>query len=361
MATMGHDVAQIRPLLRHLMQRADPIPQFELEVPLSIEAFFREYLVRRGCRKSYLTRCELFETLRGIRALKNPSGLRSALSGIAIERVKEITALSKFTEISETCCTIERITYEISGHLGADRNEFCSSTELLFRLSIYLQYYPTEIGRIVNGRDFSTYLKNLPAFKSDFDAICGILQRAPIPTHSFAMCEIAFGLITRAFDFTVFRKNRTKFGRFDDRACERMTTDGEALINDQMQDFVEKDAWMAERTSELSTRPDILFVMHLAGLESNPLRKVREFDRGLRLIRAFYMEGAPSGVTLGEDQLLPLSLIGLMLANPPFLVSNIAYINEFCQFAFLQSMVVSVSAKLAAIMQLVLGSSAPVI
>jgi hypothetical protein len=141
--------------------------------------------------------------------------------------------------------------------------------------------------------------------------------------------------------------------------AECLRADKAGLASAQIQPFLRKYPWVPDRLRELERREDILNGLRMAALESNLLRKFREFDRWLRAGVMFFHEKAPPTDIWGQDEFMPLQLSVCIVANPPFLVSNCAYVRDFCNLDFLHDMALAMMSVLCGIARTVFGAKAP--
>jgi hypothetical protein len=81
---------------------------------------------------------------------------------------------------------------------------------------------------------------------------------------------------------------------------------------------------------KLKVHPELLDALVVAGLESSPTHKLREWGRALVLVRRYFFDRFPPSAELGEDELLPATIAYVVIANPPALASNLAYFTQFC-------------------------------
>jgi hypothetical protein len=92
----------------------------------------------------------------------------------------------------------------------------------------------------------------------------------------------------------------------------------------------DKQTWLREHAEKLQEKEDMLEVFRNAALESSPQRKLNEMGRGLELARVFFSQACPPTTELGADEFTPIMIAYVIQANPPFLLSNLVYIIEFC-------------------------------
>jgi hypothetical protein len=81
----------------------------------------------------------------------------------------------------------------------------------------------------------------------------------------------------------------------------------------------------------LARQDRLVAMLRAAGTESTPLRKLRAFGNALNAWWAFFVSGLPPTFEYGADEITPCKVSFVIVAQVPFLASNVAYLKEFCQ------------------------------
>jgi hypothetical protein len=68
----------------------------------------------------------------------------------------------------------------------------------------------------------------------------------------------------------------------------------------------------------------------MAFVVSNPICKLQEIYRGIILVRNFFSSNFPCNMELDEDDYLAILTSYFYLVNPPYIVSNLIFLCEFC-------------------------------
>jgi hypothetical protein len=219
---------------------------------------------------------------------------------------------------------------------------------------------------IVAKKTFKNYAKDPAKFKADWTAVHDVVATEPAVLNlrvnggtdqreNYPMFRFMFGIVSRSFDFEDFRRNWSKYKKMDDRVSATLQSDRDTLVAEQIQIFVAKYPWITARFNELANREDILGGLRAAALESNLLRKFREFSHWILLGIAFVQEKAPATHVWGQDERLPLSVAVCVLANPPYVVSNCQYIRDLCDFKFMRDLTIATMSVLCAVVIGALG------
>jgi hypothetical protein len=350
------------PDLRHLLQAADPVPKFVGDVKISVRDFFTEYLVRRGSRETRQKRNKIFNDIQKGRVFTN-TGLAlisSTLPDVVLDRKKEIRALSAFTIIRARFDELHHRSRAISGDLAICDGDGIGFTEKVFRVYIAETYFRSKLDAALRKSDFRAYCKNPAQFHKDLQAVTQILKAGPEALGGVGVEETAFAIVTRLFDLEEYRRTRPKpFASFDDLLHQRIERERATLVASNMASLRSKEAWLNDRDMELEQKDEILSILRAAATESNPLSKVRGFQQGILLIKAFVQAEAPPGEELGEDQFLPVTLVGCIFANPLYIVSNCAFLKDFCLDPSFQGEMTLMFSRLSELARQVLGEKAP--
>jgi hypothetical protein len=142
--------------------------------------------------------------------------------------------------------------------------------------------------------------------------------------------EVVYGYCTARFEFEKYRRARADCARLDDALTALIEAQREILISGL---FPAKIAWVEEKVRLLAGKEQLVSAFLQAFRESGPLRKVGEVSRIIADVRKFVVTEGPRDVELGQDELLPAVVAFVYLVNPPAIVSNLLYLNEFCHSA----------------------------
>jgi hypothetical protein len=159
-----------------------------------------------------------------------------------------------------------------------------------------------------------------------------LIQGAPSQTIASAI----YGYLTREVSFEGFQKQHPEFHALDMQLSEMFQISFKKLCDDLFPFKGEdtggwnKNKWMREHMEKLRGYDECFDILKFAAIESAPIQKLLAFGRAFRFVRTFYIENFPPSKQLGEDELLPGVIGFIILGNPPAIVSNLAFICEFC-------------------------------
>jgi hypothetical protein len=322
-ATMTVDHLRVEAALRHLLQDADPIPLFK-RVPdgLTIRDFFRQYLLRRGPRETLTRR---YDNLMAIEwksvVFSDEKKLRGALAGAPLERRKEIRALSAFTRLWETFAQTNKETQSARD----------SIQQLFYSYPVFRwcdKFAPSPL---------PPYVRNPALLIPDFFKLKDRWTAEPLFTAPQPLIsEIIYAYLTRTLSFDVFVKSKPDLEAMDRELYDCFKRKSETLCNElfpvtaTVPGHWNKNKWLRERLELMKSRPEFFDRLRFAAVESAPFHKLQEFGKAFRLIRRYVAENFPPSKDLGEDELLPVQIASVILANPPGLASNLGFICEFC-------------------------------
>jgi hypothetical protein len=148
--------------------------------------------------------------------------------------------------------------------------------------------------------------------------------------------EMVYAFLARELSFEVFRRSMPQIQRLDRELGELFGRSADALCDDLFPVAPgppgrwDKNQWLRDRVRRLTARPEFFERLRFAAAESAPIRKLREFGRAFAMVRKDFIENFPPSKDLGEDELLPAQIACVIVANPPALASNLAFICEFC-------------------------------
>jgi hypothetical protein len=323
--TMAASDRRPEAFLRHLLQAADPIPVFTApRTNLTLRGFFSDYLQNRGSPESKGFRRaavqQLFRTVQPFRE----STLRSILRKVNFERKKEIRILSLFTEIQEILG---------KGHAAtANSRAHC---ERVFYYNMLSKLWKDNANMVKNlpfpklCSQPSSLLQAYKAMTEKLEAIPQLRQNANLAG------ELAYGFLTRHFDFETFRKLRSNLSALDaklDRAIEDPSRTIDLLFQPGATAGKKFDmvAWMRGELAKLKERPDLLAFVRNGCVESSPMLKVRFLMDGMTAVRAFLIRNLPPAEEIGADEFTPALICYVVIAKPHAIVSNFAFLGDFC-------------------------------
>ena len=318
--------------LRHLLQKADPIPKFSV-VPegMSIDEFFDVYIVKRGPRLELNTRREYMNALEAYHVFDSEASVIAVLNKVKLERKKEIRALSAFTKILETSQRLDEC--------GTDSCIRVQSLQDYISVVRLLAQYGT------SRQDVKDYFKKPAYLLNDFLELSQyVAKNGPAYMRIRLQERNIYRYLTAGFNFDIFRQVRADLTAADIQITHYMAENTEEMlikcfypdgkVQEPVQGKFDKRNYMYTRCNELKKQDELIEVFKGACEESNPLRKAREMDRGIRMAITFMGQGFPPNAEIGADETLPMTLAYLIIANPPFTVSNLVYLRQYCSTDF---------------------------
>jgi hypothetical protein len=331
--TMANDTGS-NAALRHLLQAADPLPDFQCAPRgMSIHQFFVDYVLTRGSRETLDKRFEAMDTLEKKHCLKSERSVHEFLKGVRLERTKELLALSVFRHIQEKFI-----------FLNEECREICDDVEtVLFSIPIHdflfkhgLHNKSKDVMKSMDDLDVN-YSRAIAEYERE--AKGGCILTYFMGSHRM----IILGFLTAHFDFHVFRGKRRDLKSLDAKMSELFKTECDAVIarvfprSETPPDHgrFNKALALARQTEILKRdRDDILEIVRGAFMEPTPLRKMKELLHGRVAIEKFYNSVCPPSVELGEDDWMPIMAVSLFLAQPQFAASNYAFLSSCSDKSF---------------------------
>jgi hypothetical protein len=296
-----------------LLQAADPLPEFSAPLQgVTVDAFFTHYLVKRGPRGTRLLREECASVL-AEKCRWEPNPLSRAMKAAILERTKEITALSAFTNISE-----------ITGRLdGLSQRAILQTEKVLVSVVVHLT-------RPLKKRSFADYAKKPALLAADFGGLT-----ADIP-ESLPQRQAIYGFLTTGFDLQRFRAIRSQLAPLDELLAAQIARDQAQLVADLFPEArtrdrpTRHDMLLAALDRLPDQHPEALERLRSAFRESFPLRKLEEIATGIGKIKKYVQSTFPPSVVLGEDEFMPVTLAYFYMANPPDIITNFVFVHDFC-------------------------------
>ena len=318
--------------LRHLLQKADPIPKFSV-VPegMSIYEFFDMYIVKRGPRLELNTRREYVNALETYHVFDSEASVIAVLNKVKLERKKEIRALSAFTKILEISQRLEEC--------GKDSCLRVQSLQDYISVVRLLGHYGT------SRQDVKDYFEKPGYLLSDFLELSQyVAKNGPAYMRIRPQQRNIYRYLTAGFNFDVFRQVRSNLTPADIQITHYIAENTEEMlikcfypdgkVQEPVQGKFDKRNYMYTRCQELKRQDELIEIFKSACEESNPLRKAREMDRGIGMAIAFMSQGFPPNAEIGADETLPMTLAYLIIVNPPFTGSNLVYLHQYCSTEF---------------------------
>ncbi|OHT13292.1 hypothetical protein TRFO_16619 [Tritrichomonas foetus] len=313
--TMQYNSLQVNAALRHILQDCDQLPKFKT-VPddLRLEDFFNEYLVFRGRPESIQRRIMLSKIILEC-TNSNSSLVLQHLNNTVLDRQKEIRAFSAFTLIREKILAISSI------HL-----KVLTQTNKSYDSIILLNKYKLTIKPNVQQ-----YYKNPTLFVNDFNEESKHLSKL---TKYYK--EILFSRLTQDFDMDSFVAFRGKIDEFDALITQKMPSAlqkhiKENFYSEKSEKVFDKKRWLLEQLNILKNNISIKDLVNDTFLEKGLKRKAELCSQFISIVHNFLMKRfPPSKGEVGGDEYIPFEIALIYSLNPPKLVSNYIYINEFC-------------------------------
>jgi hypothetical protein len=302
--------------LRHLLQAADALPNFQ-SVPagLTIQKFFTEYLEDRGDpdTDSLRTSAVRFLTRRALTE-GDVSGL---LQDVTMTRTLEIRVLSVFTEIQGVLTTVQELSQAVS-----------EQVERAFYMSLLKPFWRAHESLRPN---FAEICARPEGLVTSFNAVRADLAKLDSPLAACAFpCVLIYGFLSQNFKFEEFRRARPNLKKLDERVRTGIA-DPEPVIEVQFAGSGgAKGAWLRKRLMEMKAEEDILDFVRVACDASVPLEKLRAFLLAFGMARMFFIQDAGPKNELGADEFTPMLICYVVIANPNAIVSNLAYLADLC-------------------------------
>jgi hypothetical protein len=322
--TMAAVNTRIEASLRHLLQAADPIPDFK-EIPdgLDLEEFFVRYLWKRGRRATIARRRDLVRSLQVTMKPFCEATVMNALRRVTIERKHELRILSLFTEIIETLAGMD------------DRGqESIASVEKVLYYTTLKGFWNTHQAK---KKPFVKYIAQPALLTEGYTAVMTALAASGEPCASSKYrAELVYGFLSADFVMEDFFTERSSLAMYDVKISQALTVPQKFIakqfpvVQAAVPGKFNKQLWMAEQAVRMSERQDLLDIFRIAAMEPNPMCKLRQMATGLHCARTFFTQNCPPTTELGADEFTPIMIAYVIFANPPFLLSNLVYIIDFC-------------------------------
>jgi hypothetical protein len=286
---------------------------------LTLRDFFVDFLLKRGPRETFGRRYDNLKTIEWRSGIfSDEKRILSTLAQVPLERRKEIRALSTFTALWETFTQANKET-----QVARDAIQ-----ELFYSKPVFQwcrKHAPSPL---------PAYVRHPAGLVNDFLKLYDKwVSKPPMATPRF---EMLYAFLTRDLSFEAFRKSMPQMQSLDRELSELFERNGDPLCRDLFPVVGaepgqwNKNQWLRERVDMLKSRAEFFERLRFAAADSAPIHKLREFGRAFGMVRKYFVVNFPPSKDLGEDELLPAQIAFVILANPPALVSNLAFICEFC-------------------------------
>jgi hypothetical protein len=246
----------------------------------------------------------------------------SLLRKVTLDRKREIRILSVFNDVLDIVQSLEKRTAPARSHL-----------EKVFFYNGLTQFWET---RIPHRKRFPEYVRRPTLLTESFTVVSAALAalRHPCALRRAYGDLLVYGFLTSEFSFDEFRSLRSDLSAPDARVTQALAFP-DAIIRRQIPPpaaprRLDKHSWLALQVDRLRLREDLLDCARDACIESTPLRKLDRLGHALSVARAYFSQECPPAIELGADEFTPIMIVYLALANPPYLVSNLVYIIDFC-------------------------------
>lgn len=320
----------IAPMIRHLLQRADPIPTFK-SVPTNfkISDFIYSFLVKRG-EISYRQEREMqFNQMISMIPSNrlDEKTVKSALSCISFKRMNPIRLLSNFTSIE---MKLQRMNDMIDTQF--------SEIQVVIEANDKLYEKFTALRRPIE------YIKTPSFLAEDFDSSVQKITLIPDFNQTRNFPKILFASISEKVDIVTFAAQRDKTKKlprplkeYDEKFKEKAVQHFLDFLRDEFyshctnSSFSQFNEW-SYLASKISSVPveknEILEILNDAFQESSLMRKVERISIAMNLFFKHLSSGFPPNKILDSDQLTPSSIALILCANPPMAITNLAYLHD---------------------------------
>jgi hypothetical protein len=243
------------------------------------------------------------------------------LKRVNVERKKEIRILSLFTAMQEILTVGHAATAHARAHC-----------ERVFHFAALARVW----GDAADAPPFAALCERPAALLDAYAALTERIGAAPPPRPDVRLAgELAYGFLTRGFGFEAFRQRRPALVALDAK-MEAALADPQPAIDALFPEDAtagkrfDKVAWMRGELAKLAERADLLAFARNACVESSPMLKVRFLMDGLTAVRAFLIRNCPPAEEIGADEFTPALICYVVIARPHAVVSNFAFIGDFC-------------------------------
>jgi hypothetical protein len=262
--------------LRHLLQRADPIPRFTtIPGDMTVDFFFRRYVVARGPVRTAYERAVNYDLLIGKIPKLTVNEILKTLRSATFERKKEIRVLSRFARISRV---YKRILKESAIGRGI--------VEKAFTWTLVEPFCQT--GKRHSKQE---YFARPEILIEDHNQLLQVIQKA-VPQevwNSRLISELVFGFLSVELLFRSFRHFRKDLKNLDSFVQGSIRDNFAELIKKQFLGCIDKATapgqeeqaeWLRKTVIDLEQKPGnkIIDRITAAFAEAHPLRMLIEIS-----------------------------------------------------------------------------------
>jgi hypothetical protein len=229
--------------------------------------------------------------------------------------------------------------------------------ERSFHFIVNLQWFQANSRR----KPFADYVRNPQLLALDFADLSEKLAADAPFRQSLYSTEITFEYLTQDFDFETFLALRRDLSQFDAEISTTLSSRSEEISRVWLDVIVHRSAsteasLFAQLQSALQSQNVVNRLMS-AFKQRNPLGKLRQARKALAELKKLLLENLRPSVSIGADDIWPLTLAFIALVNPPILLSNCVFLHDFLDsevYGSIHDDVVQVVSKLAEVARVVL-------
>jgi hypothetical protein len=330
---IGKTMAQSSPAawIRHLLQRADPIPEFRtVPAAMTVDDFFRQYIVKRGPPQTAHERALNYSLVtarfNGVVTVENVLG---PLRGATIERKKELRTLSRFSKISRVYARVLAET--------AQARELAEKAVLWASLERWFcsQGRQRAQDSLANPASLAArHQQMMEALQAGGEGVPRLYRPGRFDA------EIVYSYLTADLAFSQFQKVRTDLKVLDTVITTTIETTRADRIRKQ---FIVKEnrspsqareaKWLEETVLGLPGSADgaaVVARVQSAFVQQHPLRMLLELCEGIGALKALLAKRAKPGNVLGPDQFQPSTIALILMVAPASFVSVYVFLHDFC-------------------------------
>jgi hypothetical protein len=300
--------------LGRLLGELDPIPTFSSEnLPLcSVESFLYDLSVGFGRSDTIFIRFESLEEVRSSGILSTADSLRVGLQNCFVPQTEGHNLATLAADFKGSLYRIRRASMAS-----------CESTNLFLSLNFFASSRAGSADLV----SFLRQIRGSPDAKIGFQVQEFLEQFLSLPSGMFDP-PVALAFAPHGENFEAFRKMNPHLSVYDERVREALGD------RDRVNRFIRKSErglleslWAKRRFRELRSAHGILGHVRDAALERTAYLKEIEFSRAFGELQEFFNVVAPPETSWGADEWVPLTIMCLVEANPPYFVSNVAFLQ----------------------------------
>jgi hypothetical protein len=300
----GHPAAA----LRHMLQRADPIPRF-FAIPdeLTVGDFFRQYVVEGGPRATRFQRerdCEF-----ALSRLHTKSDIINSLASTKLDRAEELMKLSMFTRIERA--------YRRAGDAGAEGRAVVQRC---------LAWIALRAGVTRAPKTPEVYAATPSACADDVKVL---KQMLPKGGGAFD-AEIAYASVTARVTFFAFKELSPALAEYDAAAAAELAEAQAARVIGYCQRRDGAAAkWLHQAVTDISAEGVVIAQLQGVTRDLHPLRMLQEFAAARAMVKERLEIRARGGAIVGHDDIGDALSATLILANPQGIASAFVFLHDF--------------------------------